>query len=279
MASFIHVSAWERESLWRRILCAIMRVAVLFAALAALIDVLGPPITIFFTARWEAMKIPAIKVTPRPLADYSEAQSPGKKLSYFGYEFEVPWIASYREKAFRKDGLVQLEFGSGQNMTLIVPAIQSGLLTEIVKDQELQMKGLRPVFGNLLNRSAYEQYSVLLSTTPSSIRAFGPRAEAVRGVTLLRIKGIAVAPGLASGAFSFEFGDKRGFQIGDPAKFRRVDLEIFGMGDHYIEIICATTNDNIRLIQPEINRILNTLRRVPSEMPASSAANAIQSHD
>ena|ERR1700741_3464679 len=93
-------------------------------------------------------------------------------------------------------GLAEIQFESGQNVIFIVPENQSGLLTEIVEDHSLNMGDLRLVFGDLMKRSAYEQYGVLLNTTPESIQAFGPRAEAVRGVTLLTIKAIAFGPGL-----------------------------------------------------------------------------------
>jgi hypothetical protein len=164
-------------------------------------------------------------------------------------------------------GLVQLEFESGQNVTFIVPANQSGLLTEIVQDQSLHMENMQLVFGDLMNRSAHDQYAALLNTTPSSIRAFGPRAEATRGVTLLTFKAVAVGPGLETGVFSFELPDKRGFQIGDPQKSKRVDFEVFDARGHHVEIICATMKDSIRLSQPELNRILKSLHAEPSTAP------------
>jgi hypothetical protein len=200
-----------------------------------------------------------VKVAPQPLADYSVSDAQGTVLSYFGYEFEVPWNASFKQKAFGKGGIVQLEFESGQNVTLIVPTNQDGLLTEIVQDKSMHMNNLHVLFGDLMNRSPYGQYAALLNTTPLSIRAFGPRAQAVRGVTLLTIKAIALPSGVESGVFSFELPDKRGFQIGDPQKSRRVDFEVFVLGGHHVEIICATTKDSIRLSQPELNRILKSL--------------------
>ncbi len=206
-----------------------------------------------------------MEIAPRPLADYSVSDSSGTMLSYFGYKFEVPWTASFKTKALGKGYLVQLEFESGQNITFVVPANQSGLLSEIVQDQSLNMKNLQPVFGDLMNGSAYDQYAALLNTTPRSIRAFGPRAEAVRGVALLTMKAIAVGPGLETGVFSFDTQDKRGFQIGDPQKSRRVDLEVFGMGGHHVEIICATTKDTVRLTQPELNRVVKSLHAAPPE--------------
>lgn len=213
-----------------------------------------------------------MKVAPQPLSDYSVSDAPGTVLSYFGYEFEVPWNAGFKEKAFGK-GIVQLEFQSGQNVTFIVPTNQGGLLTEIVQDESMHMKNLQVVFGDLMNRSAYDQYAALLNTTPSSIRAFGPRAEATRGVTLLTIKAIAVGPGLETGVFSFELPDKHGFQVGDPRKSRRADLEVFGMRGHYVEIICATSKDSVRLSQPELNLILKSLHAVLGESTTAPPAH------
>jgi hypothetical protein len=241
----------------------------LIALLDVLINLLGPPIGIFFMARWEARKFPGVKVTPQPLSDYSVSNAPGTALSYFGYAFEVPWNASFKQKAFGKGGIVQLEFQSGQNVTFIVPANQGGLLTEMVQDESMHMKSLQVVFGDLMNRPAYDQQAALLNTTPRSIRAFGPRAEAARGVILLTIKAIASAPGLETGVFSFELPDKHGFQIGDPQKSRRVHLEVFGMGGHHVEIVCATSKDSVRLSQPELNRILTSFHAVLGESSAA----------
>jgi hypothetical protein len=259
MRSPLRVTDWERVSLWRRVLCAFVRVGILIAFVGVLIEPLGPPIGIFFAARWEARKLPGVKVTPQPLVDYSVSDAPGTVLSYFDYAFEVPWNASFKQKAYGKGGIVLLEFASGQNMTVIVPRNQNGLLTEIVQDKSMHMNNLQVVFGDLMNRSAYEQYAALLNATPSSIRAFGPRQEAFRGVTLLTFKAVAFGPGLETGVFSFELPDKRGFQIGDPQKSRRVDLEVFDSTGHHIEILCGTTNGSVRFSQSELNRILTSL--------------------
>ncbi len=248
--------------------------AALLIILTALLNLLGPPIGIFFAARWEAKKIPAVKVTAQPLTDYSVSDAPGMLLSYFGYSFEVPWNASFKTRKSQKGpgGMVQLKFDSGRSLLLIAPTNQNGLLSEFVEDQSSHMENLRLVFGNLLNRSPYDQYSALLNTSPSTIRAFGPRPDAVRGVTLLTMKAIALPASLQTGAFSFQLSDKRGFQIGDPRKSKNIDLEVFDVNGHYLEIFCGTTRDGIGFTQPELNRILKTLQTVSSD---SSAAQTL----
>jgi hypothetical protein len=274
MSALIHVTAWERMSLWRRLICAVGRVAVLLVILTLLLSFLGPPIGIFFAARWEARKIPAVKVTAQPLTDYSVSDAPGTALSYLGYSIDVPWNASFKTRMSQKGsgGIVELKFDSGQILVLIAPTNQNGLLSEFVEDQSSHMENLRLVFGNLMNRSPYDQYSALLNTSPSTIRAFGPRPDAVRGVTLLTMKAIALPASLQTGAFSFQLPDKRGFQIGDPRKSKSIELEVFDVNGHYLEIICETKRDGIGFTQPELNRILKTLHTAPSD---SSAAQTL----
>jgi len=245
--------------------------------LNALFDLFGPPIGIFLMTKWEAKKIPAVKVTPQPLTDYSVSDAPGRTLSYLGYSFEVPWTASFKTKGSENgsinSGIMELRFDSGQILVLIAPSDQSGLLRELVHDQSMHMENLRLVLGNLVDRSAYDQYSALLSTSPSTIRAFGSRREAIRGETLLTIKAIAFPTSLESGAFTFQFPDKRGFQLGDPRKSRRVDLKVFDLNGHYLEIACGTAKDQQSLTQPELNRILKTLHPVSSASPAPQVVN------
>jgi len=215
-------------------------------------------------------KVPAVRVAPKPLSDYSVSAGPTTALSYFGYEFEVPWNTAFKAKG-GKASIVQLQFDSGQSLVFNAPANQSGFFSEIVQDRSMNMGNLQPILGDLTNRSAYDQEVALLSTTPASVRAFGPRAEAVRGATLLTIKAIAVGPGLATGVFSFQFPDKRGFQVGDPQKSKRVDLKVFDMGGHHVEILLFSAKESARFSQSEINRILTSLHPVLVDSPVTAA--------
>lgn len=266
MRWLIRVTAWERKSLWRRIPCALGRVALLCVLLDAFGAMLGPPLTALFLIRREAKLIPGLNVVPRPLTDYSVSDASGTTLSYFGYSFDVPWNAHFQIRQASNNsstsGIVGLEFASGQYLIVIAPKNQDGLLSEIAQDPSLGGANFGLEFSDLIKRSAYDQYSALLNTSPSTIRAFGPRAEAARGQLLLMIKGIALPVSLKTGAFSFQFPNKRGFQIGDPGKSKRIDLEILDLEGHYVEIICSVRND-IWLTQPELNRILKTIHTVP----------------
>jgi hypothetical protein len=266
--------------LWRRVPCAFLRVGLLIGMLTVLFALLGPPLAIFFTAKWEARKMPYVWVTQQPLTNYSISEAPGTKLSYFGYKFEVPWTGGFKEKG-GQNGIVQLKFDSGQTLLFMAPKNHAGLLSEIVDDPSVHMKGLQQAFGELTNRSPYDQYAALLNTTPSSIHAFGPRAEAVRNETLLTIKAIASPAMLKTGAFSFDLPETHGFQIGDPGKGRSAQLEVFVKENgNWVEIICATKNDSVKLTQPELNLILASFHAEEkdsstSARPSSNATASI----
>lgn len=269
MGALIHVTAWERKSLWRRLICAFTRVAALLMVFTIGIALLGPPIAIFLRTRWEAKNFPAVTITARPLEDYSVSEAPGTSLTFFGYSFEVPWTGPFKTKGVkglnhRKSGVMGIMFDSGRDLIFIAPANQNGFFNEIVQDPSLHMANWKGAFGDLANRSAYDQYSALLNISPSAIRPFGPIADAARGQTLLTIKAISLPGSLATGAFSFEFSDKRGFQIGDPRKSRNVSLEVFTSDGHWVEIICTTNKRAQGLSQPELNRILKTVHSLPS---------------
>ncbi len=278
MKAIISVTAWERKSLWRRIPCAFAGVAVVVATLSVLIAILAPPIGIFFVARRTTSQFPGVGVAPQPLGDYSVSGEHGPIERYFGYEFEVPWNASIKETVLG-NGLVELVSGTGQSLILMAPANPSGLLTEIAQSQSLHMGDLQPVFGDLMKLSPYEQYRTLLNTTPNSIHAFGPRAKAVRGETLLMIKAIAFAPGLQTGVFSFELMDKHGFQIGDPRKSKRVDLEVFGKGGYQVEVALFGPKGAAMLHQAEINHILTSFHTVMAESPNTSSQPFQRGHN
>ncbi len=268
MRWLIRTTAWERTSRPRRILLAFVRVALLIALVEVLIDVLGPPISIFWTVRSVAREFPGVRVVPQPLTDQSVSSGPAVSLSYFGYEFDVPWNIAFKVKG-GKASIVHLQFDSGQTLTFIVPRNQSGLLSEFTQDRSMNLANLQPVFGELVNESAYDQQAAMLSTTPESVRAFGPRAQTAGRLTLLLFKATATGPSLPTGVFSFQFQDKRGFQIGDPQKSDRIDLEVFGMGGHHVEIVLLAGKDSAKLSQPEVNRILTSLRPAKANTPVS----------
>jgi hypothetical protein len=254
---------------------AFIRVGIGIGILYLLSFLLGPPLMILYTIRRETKAFPAINVTPHPLTDYSVSDAPGKTISYFGYEFTIPWNTNFKERG--GNGIMALMFETGQSLVLFVSPNKDGILTESAKDPSMHMEAMHAIFPELIKRSAYDQFAALYSTSPASIHAFGSRANSYRGMTLLTMKTIAAPAALQTGMFSFDFSGKRGFQIGDPRKSNRLLLDIFDVDSHNIEIILSTQDDS-RLTQSEVNRIISSLHAAPPQPAVTPAAHKTPSH-
>src|SRR5579863_9482415 len=76
------------------------------------------PIGLSFYAARKAL--PVARIVPTELKDHSVSQAPGTKLSYLGYEFEVPWndLDEAKTVLYPKDK---------PQKTRVVLAFQSGL--------------------------------------------------------------------------------------------------------------------------------------------------------
>jgi hypothetical protein len=82
----------------RFVLTVVIALVVIFVGIQWIV-----PVTLSFYA---ARKAPPIaRVTPTDLKDQSLSQTPGKRLSYFGYEFEIPWsdLDETQTKLYPKD--------------------------------------------------------------------------------------------------------------------------------------------------------------------------------
>jgi hypothetical protein len=63
-----------------------------------------------------------------------------------------------------------------------------------------------------------------------------------------------------SGFYSFDRGELRGFQLGDPGRDKYVEVDCFDSTGWGIKISLAAKRDaGPGLSQPEINRVINTL--------------------
>jgi hypothetical protein len=251
-----------RPSFGRRLLRAFIRVGIGIAILYLLFYLFGPPLFIFYMTRREAKQNPALNVVPKPLTDHSISDRPGSQVSYFGYEFTAPWNSKFQEAAPAGNGFVALKFDSGEAIIFKVFPDQGGLITAAANNPCAHMESLQDIFPDLVKRSAYDQDMAVYSTTPAGIHAFGSRAEATRGMTLLTLKALAVPMDYVTGAYSFESHGKRGFEIGDPQKTNHIILDIFDVNGQDVEIILFTKVAD-RLTQPEVNRILSSLHAVP----------------
>ena len=238
-------------------------------AIAAYVWFFGFQTAMIVETRWMAWDSPVVGMTPRSLPTTSIASGPGKKLTYFGYEFEVPWddLDNSRTQVFAH--LVVLRFHSGHAITFtsLPPRdFVNSLLKNYNKNE------IRQFYGDSALQSDYALLSLVAGTTPGKITLFSSHREAARTATMLAVKA-STAP-VQSGIFSIQTSNFKGFQWGDPqAHPKGIVADLFS-DDGQLEFVSLGPDKGKppTISQIEINRVLQTVHKV--ELPETEA----QSH-
>jgi hypothetical protein len=256
-------------------LFAFMRL--LFRILATVIITLGvialgafwvAPVALSFNAARKAP--PVARVVPTNLKDLSVSQVPGTKVSYVGYEFEIPWtdLDETRTRSVPKDNpeMVGLVFRSG--LHLIVSASPPRIFPNgFAREWKVSPQKLESVFGRGAAQSDYSFLENLYGFTPEKMHrwALSPSTH-YREQFLLMIKAVVLGGSSAeTGIFNIQNQSYRGFQLGDPqAHPRRVAMQFYS-DEGSIELTFAGSDGRgpVAVTQPEINRIVESLRKAP----------------
>jgi hypothetical protein len=195
---------------------------------------------------------------PRPLADTRISIAQVSTLSFYGYQFEVPWREI--DKEWDEGRTVKIRFKTGETIRFNNPEdFQDSPISEnfVRDDDDKFMKA----FGTEVRESKYDQLRAVVSATPTQLSPFRSHTEFARIWILLEIKGLwfehdTVAPDI----FSFETNDYRGFEFSGLSRgSQNVTVNLSDMADHWFQInIQGDDRLGIRINQPEINCIIQS---------------------
>ena len=220
--------------------------------------------------RYVEWKSPLVKKTPKELTDLSVSQAPGQKLSYFGYEFEVPWDLD--EQKTKQIGKMELiAFRSG-NAILFSKAAPREFVQTFLSSTKVDPDKVRNFWGEEALESDYSLHRLILEATPGQVTLFTRREDAARGAMLLVMKGIMIPRSGESGVFRLRTGKFQGFQYGDPqARPKSLNVEIFA-DDGGLSFAFAQKAEGtaLAITQAEINRVVQTVHKISE--PALSAS-------
>jgi hypothetical protein len=235
---------------------------------------------------YEARKVPPVaRVVPTDLRDHSVSQAPGTKLSYVGYEFEVPWsdLDETRTKLYPKDKAektrVVLSFRSG--LRLMVTALPAReMINGWASEFKVQPQGIELLFGPGTSTSDYTFVRNVYGFTPSKMHywSFSPRLQ-FRDQMVLLTKSIMPVKAAATGIFNLRNQYYQGFQQGDPRVTKDdVVVDLYSDDGHFEMILSQKEYTNpTGVTQPEINRVVESLRKATPGEVASSAGTGIES--
>jgi hypothetical protein len=222
-------------------------------------------------ARYIARKMPVVKKAPVKLPDLSISQASGKKLSYFGYEFEIPWddIDEAKSRTIGGNRAI-IAFRSG-NVLSVWSGSPREFVNTVLSSGKIDPDAFRQIYGDEALQSDYAFHRIMLETTPDKITPFISTRQAVSGAMLLLMKGISAPRGADSGVFVVRAGEFTGFQYGRPLNPPGgLSVELFADSGSLDFIFGQKVNGSTVISQPDINRILQTLHKAPTEAVANA---------
>lgn len=219
--------------------------------------------------RYLGWKFPLVEKTPIELTDLSISQAPGQRLSYFGYEFEVPWDID-QEKTKQTGKMELITFRSG-NALLFSSAAPKEFVQTFLSSTQVDPDKVRKFWGEAALESDYSLHRLILEATPGEVSLFTRREDAVRSAMLILFKGIMMPRGGESGIFRVRTGKFQGFQYGDPQmRPKSLNVEIFADdGGLYFVFAQRSEEPAPSITQAEINRIIQSARKISG--PSSGA--------
>lgn len=243
---------------WTRFLIGL---GILTIACGIYLRFFGVQTFIALEVRYMARKMPVVKKTPVELPDFSVSHAPGTKLSYFGYEFEVPWndVDEAKSRIIGGNKAV-IVFRSG-NVVSVWSGSPREFVNTVLSSGKIDAETFRQIYGDEALKSDYVFHRIMLATTPDKITPFIPQKRAVGQAMLLLIKGISAPRGADSGIFSLRTAEVAGFQFGQPTNPRGVDVELFTDSGSLDFIFGQKVNGSTVISQPDVNRILQTLHK------------------
>ena len=214
-----------------------------------------------------ARKLPFVKRTPFVLPDASVSQESGMNLSYFGYDFEVPWTDLDKEKTKIVGGnKVNIAFRSGKVLSLWSGQPHE-FMDGVLKEANANRDDFRKLYGDEALESDYNFKRLILESTPDKITLLTSSQTAASQWVLLMLKAICVPGDPNSGIFVVRGKEFKGFQYGRPQNPpKHLSVELFPENGHLDLLFGQKQNSAAVISQADINRIVQTIHKTPVEV-------------
>lgn len=239
----------------------IVFLGVICLALGVFFFFYGRPLAMLGYVKWQFRNSPEVWIVPKPLPPDIPRHLAGPKLTYFGYEFESPSAEVKEER--KLESAVILNFSDCAGMVVSEPGPSGDQIRVMQQEASKEGRNIQEVFGQEATRSSFALRSKVLNLTPSDLRLFSSRKEMVGNAVLLLIKGVE-SQRFKNGLYSFATPWMRGFQDGDLIRDRGVVVEAFDNQDRRLTLIVGAKPGKACFGQPELNRIIFSLRPVPA---------------
>jgi hypothetical protein len=224
---------------------------------------------------WEfhrmARKEPNLWAIPAELPDLSTSESQGKRLSYFGYEFEVPWddIDSAQTRILSENKAL-IVFRSG-NVISFWSSYPSELPGMALQQGQVDRKTSAALYGDDAAQSDYTFKRAILDVTPDSVSLFTPKRRAIQESFFFMVKAAIVPVWASNGVFSVSSKEFRGFQYGTPGDpSKRLSVELFSDKGHVDILFGEKPGGPVKISQADVNRVVQSVVKLPAQANKSN---------
>jgi len=223
-------------------------------------------------ARYCARRVPVLRQTPVSVRDSSFTESTGRKITFCGSTFDIPWSDLDDAKTKAGGNSTTLFFDSGL-VALLKCQPPREFVEGVLSSTKISSETFRRAFGDNALESDYALTRHMLETTPETISIRTPHLQQGPLMAMLVLKGIATPPA-DSGMFAIHTGEFDGFQYQDPhASPKWVLMDLFA-ADRGLEFqfFLHYHGASPHVSQADINRILRTVHKVALYSPLIKAS-------
>jgi len=248
----------------RRRVKSLVVLAIVICVVCPFLYTFGAPILTIWTLRHRASEFPVVNKTPVALTDLSVSRGPGKKFTYLGYDFEVPWTDIDEGKSKLTGTRVVIAFDSEKAMTF-AKFPPDEFLDGIASTMKSTPDKLRAAFGDQI-RSDYAFKKLILYTTPGRITFLTPWRQCISTLMLVMFK-VVMVPAPDIDLFSVQTDEYKGFQFGDPKKRpRRMGVELYS-DEGMLELYFSQKENGQApgISQSDINRVIQSVHKTENK--------------
>jgi hypothetical protein len=202
---------------------------------------------------------PATKPGAKTAPKSAIAKTTGLKA--YNYEWVVPWTG----KMTQTPGVIynEFRFDSGPVVDFFDPDAQADIIRTIRDNTGRAFAAFQPLIANDEISTNYELYKSVYATSPEQI-SFHTSANDSTRLRILLLTKLSFGFDLQKKATSFDFGEEKGVQFGDPAKNEPVALRVFNGRDKQFRFIFTVRDgSSARITQDDINQTVQSLQPVP----------------
>ena len=254
--------------------------AVIVTAIALFIALYGAQTVALLDAHRMLAQNPWLAEIPQPLPAAAPAPpqaagvvktaaKPGAKsaspkttnLRAYDFEFDAPWTGKFKQTPAVL--YVEFHFDAGPIIVFFDPDAQADIVRAIRDNTDRAFAAFQPLIADGGIATNYQLYQAVYDSSPSQISFHTSPGDSARLRTLLLTK-LSFGFDLEKKASSFDFGEEKGVQFGDPAKSEPVALRVFNGRDKQFRFIFTVRDGSPALIsQDDVDQVVRSLQPVP----------------